>query len=219
MQELQNVKQRDDESFDSFYDQSERLAERFLELKPSAAEIHKQLLMRGSRDTSFLEKVAMEPEMSRKKMKEIGGKLEDAMKLKEEQIHTIDAEKPKTKEEETNLQSEINVLKKTFAEAMKNTRRVPFKSNYPARRNDRPNNRSEYKKDRRNIECWGCGKSGHLKRECPEIECFECGKAGHLARFCQENPRRRQRQNCDECGNAGHATYKCALLRKRNTGR
>ena len=118
-----------------------------MELKPSATEIHKQLLIRGSKDTSLLEKVAMEPEMSRKKIKEIGGKLEDAMKLKEEQIHTIDAEKPKTKEEETNLQSEINVLKKIFAETMKNTSRVPFKSNYPARRNDQPNNNSEYKED------------------------------------------------------------------------
>ncbi|MCH9662249.1 MAG: hypothetical protein K0U66_01145 [Gammaproteobacteria bacterium] len=33
--------------------------------------------------------------------------------------------------------------------------------------------------------CFGCGKTGHLRRDCP-VKCFECGRAGHLRRNCPQ---------------------------------
>ena len=34
------------------------------------------------------------------------------------------------------------------------------------------------------IECWTCGRKGHMSGRCPESQCFLCYKKGHIAQFC-----------------------------------
>ena len=47
MDDIREVKQGKLESFEIFYERTEKLAQRFVELKPTEAEIHKNLLLRG----------------------------------------------------------------------------------------------------------------------------------------------------------------------------
>ena len=32
--------------------------------------------------------------------------------------------------------------------------------------------------------CWNCGKTGHVKHNCPDIECHKCHQKGHMAKAC-----------------------------------
>ncbi|AAA64388.1 gag precursor [Jembrana disease virus] len=39
--------------------------------------------------------------------------------------------------------------------------------------------------------CYGCGKPGHIRRDCKNQKCFKCGKPGHLQRNCKSKNGRR----------------------------
>uniref|UniRef100_A0A8B9YYQ1 CCHC-type domain-containing protein n=1 Tax=Buteo japonicus TaxID=224669 RepID=A0A8B9YYQ1_9AVES len=62
----------------------------------------------------------------------------------------------------------------------------------------------------KNISCFGCGGSGHVRSQCPSVSranqgrtlnseqkrsCFRCGKVGHLAKQC------RMTRNGEQLGN------------------
>jgi hypothetical protein len=32
--------------------------------------------------------------------------------------------------------------------------------------------------------CWGCGRAGHRRGDCPQVRCHTCGGTGHLSRRC-----------------------------------
>jgi hypothetical protein len=40
------------------------------------------------------------------------------------------------------------------------------------------------------------------------VECWQCGKAGHIARFCRQNV-------CQRCGKSGHATSECLRYKQK----
>lgn len=50
MEKIREAKQGGFEYFKIYYDQMERLSQRFMEVKPMEAEIHKTLLFKGASD-------------------------------------------------------------------------------------------------------------------------------------------------------------------------
>lgn len=64
----------------------------------------------------------------------------------------------------------------------------------------------------REIECWGCGKKGHLRSQCSNREnriCWTCNKKGHLSRNCGVN----EQVKCFGCGEPGHIRRECMKVR------
>ena len=92
---------------------------------------------------------------------------------------------------------------------------------------------------RPNVSCFGCGGSGHLKRDCVRIAkseidtycfncemrghepidctkpkyhkktCYKCGKLGHISRFCTEKIANENKIICTYCKKPGHKYENC----------
>ncbi|KAJ4309024.1 hypothetical protein N0V94_009119 [Neodidymelliopsis sp. IMI 364377] len=79
--------------------------------------------------------------------------------------------------------------------------------------------------------CFGCGETGHTKRECPKggsggggQACFNCGIEGHRKMDCPEPPKPRGGGNgggdrlCFNCDLPGHNKSECTAPPKPRTG-
>lgn len=66
-EEIREMKQGSFESFDIFYERMKMLVHRFMELKPTEADIHKDLLIKVASDECIMER-----DISRKRMLKIG---------------------------------------------------------------------------------------------------------------------------------------------------
>ena len=70
---------------------------------------------------------------------------------------------------------------------------------------------------RGDLKCRGCGKEGHLVKDCfkGKSKCFKCGELGHFARECIEARDQQQHANrsnytmCNFCGENGHMLKDC----------
>ncbi|XP_065315629.1 uncharacterized protein LOC135924500 [Gordionus sp. m RMFG-2023] len=56
------------------------------------------------------------------------------------------------------------------------------------------------------MNCYNCGKPGHMLRDCRDTKCFGCGKFGHIAPYC---PGKQERLRCAGCGRFGHNEEDC----------
>ena len=57
--------------------------------------------------------------------------------------------------------------------------------------------------------CYGCGKTGHMLRQCPDkAVCYGCGKNGHMYRECPDKAEGDVR-DCFNCGKFGHIFIEC----------
>ncbi|CAK9292961.1 unnamed protein product [Gordionus sp. m RMFG-2023] len=66
-----------------------------------------------------------------------------------------------------------------------------------------------------NLNCYNCGKQGHMVRDCQETKCFECGKFGHIAPYC---PGKRDKLRCAGCGRFGHNREDCNVANFNTRG-
>nr|GEV62812.1 zinc finger, CCHC-type, transcription elongation factor Spt5 [Tanacetum cinerariifolium] len=63
--------------------------------------------------------------------------------------------------------------------------------------------------------CYKCGESGHMSRECPKggggggNACFKCGESGHMSRECPKGGSGGGDRNCFKCGESGHMSREC----------
>ena len=60
--------------------------------------------------------------------------------------------------------------------------------------------------------CTRCGKSSHSERNCGArlLQCYTCGKKGHLARCCRQTIQ----ADCRRCNSTDHKTEDCGALKK-----
>ncbi|XP_065313312.1 uncharacterized protein LOC135922770 [Gordionus sp. m RMFG-2023] len=56
------------------------------------------------------------------------------------------------------------------------------------------------------MNCYNCGRQGHMVRDCREAKCFECSRFGHIAPYC---PGKQEKLRCAGCGRFGHNKEEC----------
>ena len=59
--------------------------------------------------------------------------------------------------------------------------------------------------------CFGCGMNGHFVRNCPNargVKCYSCGRMGHRASECTFGGNGRNGR-CGNCGESGHYARMC----------
>ena len=53
----------------------------------------------------------------------------------------------------------------------------------------RKRERAREKESTKDIECYNCGKKGHMAADCKNekvVKCYNCGKAGHMSKECRQ---------------------------------
>ncbi|KAJ1400578.1 Zinc finger, CCHC-type [Sesbania bispinosa] len=43
-----------------------------------------------------------------------------------------------------------------------------------------------------NIECYNCGKYGHVAKDCYSVKCYNCGKLGHISKDCRSEKKKEE---------------------------
>nr|KYP55971.1 Gag polyprotein [Cajanus cajan] len=46
-----------------------------------------------------------------------------------------------------------------------------------------------------NIECYNCGKYGHVAKDCYSIKCYNCGNLGHISKDCRSEKKKEEPTN------------------------
>ncbi|KAJ1434907.1 Zinc finger, CCHC-type [Sesbania bispinosa] len=46
-----------------------------------------------------------------------------------------------------------------------------------------------------NIECYNCGKYGHVAKDCYSVKCYNCGKLGHISKDCRSEKKKEEPTN------------------------
>lgn len=93
------------------------------------------------------------------------------------------------------------IRRATYAEATKRAPVLQRQSQYPnpaAGVGPRPYAASFSKP----IECWQCGKTGHIARFCRQNLCQRCGKSGHNTSQCQRYRQKRQIRRLEDVENS-----------------
>ncbi|CAG9327354.1 unnamed protein product [Blepharisma stoltei] len=125
-----------------------------------------------------------------------------------------------TKDNAKCAQNLIQVLEEAQQNVPRELRRMMRKP-----KGEAPEEGEEGEEKPKGRECFKCGETGHMSKECPnpsksggDRACYKCGETGHMSKECTNPAKSGGDRACYKCGESGHMSKECTNPSTKNVG-